>query len=55
MPPKPRPVPKAALLGFTFAILIGCLFLLPDAIQGPVMIGLLLPFVVAFNDVLRHP
>lgn len=55
MPPKPRKTPKAAFIGFTFAALISFSALLPDAIQAPVMLGLALTFIFAFNYFLRHP
>lgn len=55
MPPKPRKIPKANILGLTFSVLISLSILLPDAIQAPVMMGLVLVLIVAFNYFLRHP
>lgn len=55
MPPRPRKIPKANLLGLTCASLISLSILLPDAIQAPVMIGLVLVLIVGVNYFLRHP
>lgn len=55
MPPRLRKTPKAAVLGCAISALISFSILLPDAIQAPVMLGLALTFIFAFNYFLRHP
>ncbi len=54
MMPTPREAPKAALVCFIFASLLSLSALLPDAIQGPAFIGLVLLFIFAFNHFLRR-
>lgn len=55
MPPKPRKMPKANIVGLTFSVSMFFSILLPDPHQIYVMAGLFLVFMVAFTYFMRHP